>query len=119
MCSAQSVPVGAISYLVTLYESIVSQRQRRGIRFVHCMTLTPSYPTPLAAKRPLTESRRLPKMPPLGISTRADTHLRIHNNGQYAQRETGGTDTHTDTPQGKEEREDTVMGETDMEKLIR
>lgn len=65
-----------------------------------------------AAKRPLTESRHLPKMPPLGISTRADTHLRIHNERNWR---------HTVTHLGakRREREDTVMGETDMERLIR
>lgn len=42
--SAQSVQVGAISYLVTLYESNGCQKQDRGGRYVHCMTLMPSYP---------------------------------------------------------------------------
>lgn len=82
------------------------------------MTLMPSYPP---ASRPLTESRHLPNMLPLGILTWADTQPHIHNHRdthmQYTQRETGGTH-HTNTPKGREEREDTVMSERNTEKLI-
>lgn len=54
-------------------------------------------PCVTAAKRPLTESRHLPNMPPLGISTRADTYPHIHNHRdthRHTQRETGGTQPH-------------------------
>lgn len=44
--SAQSLPFGAISYLVTLYESKVCQRQERGVRFVLRMTFMLSCPPP-------------------------------------------------------------------------
>ena len=119
--SAQSMPFGAISYLVTLYESKVCQRQETGVRFVLRMTFMLSCPPP-AAKRPLMESRHLPSMPPLGISTRADTYPHTHNHREAhtgnIHKEKLDAHTHTDTPRGREQREDTVIGETDAERLI-
>lgn len=121
--SAQSLPFGAISYLVTLYESKVCQRQERGVRFVLRMTFMLSCPPPPpAAKRPLMESRHLPSMPPSGISTQANTYHRTHNQREThtgnIHKEKLDAHAHTDTPWGREQREDTVMGETDAERLI-
>lgn len=86
-----------------------------------CDTHAPISP-PRIAKRPLMENRHLPKMPPSGISTRADTYPRAHNHREThtgnIHKEKLDAHTHTDTPRGREQREDTVMGETDAERLI-
>lgn len=75
-----------------------------------------------AAKRPLMESRHLPSMPPSGISTQANTYHRTHNQREThtgnIHKEKLDAHAHTDTPWGREQREDTVMGETDAERLI-
>lgn len=97
--SAQSVPFGAISYLVTLYECKVCQRQERGVRFVLCVTLMLPYPPPPHCKTPtdgksasaqnasirhINTGRHVPSR----TQPQGDTHW------QYTQRETGCTHPH-------------------------
>ncbi len=65
-------------------------------------------PCVTATKRPLTESRHLPNMPPPGISRHTHTG-NIHKEKLEAHN-------HTDTPKGKEERKDTVMSERDTQR---
>lgn len=70
--NAHSGPVVAISYLVTLYESSVCQRQERGVRFVHCMTLMPLYPP--ASRLPNAHWRKVGICPTCLHRAYQDTH---------------------------------------------
>lgn len=80
VCGAQSVPVEAISYPVTLYSSSVCQRQIVESDLYVVWHSCPRIPRSTAAKRPLTESGHWPNMPPLGTSTWANTQSHTHTN---------------------------------------
>lgn len=107
--SAQSVPVGAISYLVTLYESNVCQKQDRGGRYVHCMTLMSSYPpyckTPTDGK---SASAQHASVGHINVSQHTPSHIQpqthTHTQAIYTKRNWRHTPTLTDLRAERRER---------------